>query len=719
MPIPISCEGCGHKMKVQDALAGRKVKCPACNYAIEVPADAAPPPEPEPSTDPFGDSGDESSGEFDLMDTITGDEQSVPCPKCDRKMKPTDVICTNCGYSKQGGDLSTANKKGFDAAALQKYGKWGGIAVAALLVVWFGVPMITGLFSGGGDDGATAPKTKPKPTTRAKAKDKPKDQDTKVADRGGSTVTVSLTPEPLPAFGSDRQAAIEALRRDRMNLLEADLEQARQRAIAAREAEQRRQAEEEAAKEAARGEQNERLREQRQAALAAAREAEIRAKLARQQAALAQVNGTIDKARKYLLSKYDGNGGFEGKFPDYIGEEALIVYALVKSGVDPNEEAISKTFDALVKYAMGQPGADKRGTYNCGLVLMALDAVKDAWVHKAEKEGDSFSKSQAHAMKTRIRVPMRNLVEGMLRNQKDGKSFSYGGRANHGGHDLSIHQYALLGLWAAYRNDIQLKRGLWEQQAKYLLELQQDDGGWAYKKDGQRMSTDTMTGAGIGSLGICYLLAEDQRVERQRIDGTEGEGDLRRDKVVDVEPKGEIEKAIERGFKWFEEHNRWQAAQPYHVYGLERACTLTQTQRIGGEDWYVTIVEKLVTSQQQDGSWWGRWSTETATAWNLLFLSRSTELLFEPVPHHQSPGESFGAPDAEPPADAPIEAQPDDADPAEQPHPAPEAVEPDPAQPSDDPQEKEQSLRERVRDLIPKGGFPNPGTPALPPQNLR
>ena len=52
MSIPVTCPQCGATNKVNDSLAGRRVRCPQCDTAVHVPEadlDAAPPPLPGPS----------------------------------------------------------------------------------------------------------------------------------------------------------------------------------------------------------------------------------------------------------------------------------------------------------------------------------------------------------------------------------------------------------------------------------------------------------------------------------------------------------------------------------------------------------------------------------------------------------------------------------------------------------------------------------------------
>jgi hypothetical protein len=52
MPIPLTC-ACGRSLRIRDALAGRKVKCPGCGSALAVPAaPEAGPPEVLPAAPP-------------------------------------------------------------------------------------------------------------------------------------------------------------------------------------------------------------------------------------------------------------------------------------------------------------------------------------------------------------------------------------------------------------------------------------------------------------------------------------------------------------------------------------------------------------------------------------------------------------------------------------------------------------------------------------------
>jgi hypothetical protein len=150
-----------------------------------------------------------------------------------------------------------------------------------------------------------------------------------------------------------------------------------------------------------------------------------------------------------------------------------------------------------------------------------------------------------------------------------------------------------------------------------------------------------MTCAGLGSLSICYLmLHNNQRLERQ--DAYQSPGDVGAPQPQ-PDPQSDIEKAIERGFAWIEKQG-FEDLNPYYLYSLERVCTLTKTQQIAGVDWYESLAAKIVAQQQGDGAWQSHWGSTVATAWTLLFLSRSTEKQFEHSPG-DSPGDAPGTPE--------------------------------------------------------------------------
>lgn len=87
------CPNCSGKFKASPKHVGKKVKCPKCGTAIEIPE----PPEEEES---FG---------FDLESDESEEpegpkETGKTCPNCGETMGPDDVICVSCGWNLQTGE---------------------------------------------------------------------------------------------------------------------------------------------------------------------------------------------------------------------------------------------------------------------------------------------------------------------------------------------------------------------------------------------------------------------------------------------------------------------------------------------------------------------------------------------------------------------------------------------------------------------------------------
>jgi hypothetical protein len=215
-------------------------------------------------------------------------------------------------------------------------------------------------------------------------------------------------------------------------------------------------------------------------------------------------------------------------------------------------------------------------------------------------------------------------------------------RYPHGGIDLSNTQYALLGLAAARRCGVPVKREVFVKAAKHLFASQEKEGpkvrrikhvdagkgyakryatnmydfarGWGYTPGGR--ATGSMTTAGVSSLAIC-------RSELMTWPGWKGEF------------AHDMERSIRDGLAWLAHHftvkrnpgrGGWHY---YYLYGLERAGTLAAQKFMGDHDWYREGAEYLVGRQHATGPWnlGGRREardTLADTCFALLFLRRAT-----------------------------------------------------------------------------------------------
>lgn len=646
MPISVTCDKCGKTLKVGDALAGKRVKCPGCGATVTVAA----------TSGGAADSG--GTGKFDPFELMAPSGSSTSrgpasagasapgagaggaegrCKNCGKPMKAGTVLCLNCGYNAATGKrmqthMGPASGGGFGS------GGGGGASqvISPKLVMAVCVLVVAGIVAyfamSGKKPDAVVPAT-PKP----------------------AEVATTTPTEPTPAEPAAQPTPQVAAGPSEEELrIQRELEEAK-RKEEARLAELKRLADEKAAKAAAEA-----------AAIAKAAEdvkAAHQAKVDAQRKERKDVNLAIEKGVKYLISQYQGNGEFSGKYQKQIGQTALIVFSLLKSGANEQETCISESIPAMLAYGLNRPGNDGRGTYNAGLVMMAMDLIRErAEAQIADHSLDIKIRREAIANRPKSIAVIRKCVSGLYANQKANQSFSYGGGAAKAGHDMSIHQYALLGMWAAYRSRVVLKPNYWDDQIKYLMAIQKPDGGWAYKPD--KNPSRAMTTAGIGSLAICAANTVKKRVTRQTVTLTNTRG-LETKTITDIPAKSPVEKSIAHGFEWLAQNNI-QVVDAYYLYGLERAAVLTGTTTINNIDWYDTLATKIVAKQNADGSWAGNENLGGATcttAWYLLFLRRSSDSYFndqgEQAVDKQNPPPGEPAPEAAP-EPAP---QPPDSDP--------------------------------------------------------
>ena len=317
------------------------------------------------------------------------------------------------------------------------------------------------------------------------------------------------------------------------------------------------------------------------------------------------INEAIDRGVKYLLSNQHVDGSwFGGKTNVYPhpegGATALSVAALLHSGMDSDHQAVVRG----AAYARSRPMQMFYGTVTRILMEDILGENRD------ERQ-------------------LKSLAEFLVGGAKS-DYFDYPGVDKPG--DLSITQYAVLGMWMAKRNGVKIPDKVLETTMKIIMRNQLPDGGWAYfgqtstspyQSGGEGGGpTCSMTTAGMSSLlFILDALGEKHRVTRKY--------------------KEDVEESLEKGHEWLkkhmsyeynftptgdEAHNRqWDL---YYYYTIERLGSISGAEQLGGKDWYKTGSSFLVKSQLPNGGWATSRNPEVAqvngTAFALLFLVRAT-----------------------------------------------------------------------------------------------
>ena len=370
----------------------------------------------------------------------------------------------------------------------------------------------------------------------------------------------------------------------------------------------------------------------------------------------ADVREAIRKARAYLTST-------GAKSPGMYRE--LIAYALLKSGGKETDPFIKETIDEIIEGVAGgryekAPSGDRM--YATGLEAMLL----------ADSGGEKY-------------LPELEVIRDyIIEYQNDDGSWSYTKNLKS---DVSVTQYAVLGLWAAERAGARVPEEVWGRVAMFHVRAQQADGGYPYIATTGAVSTKNMTAAGMASLAIAQrhlpksrgksggspadegaaavtadgetlivstegvvrygiLMPVDEEAERlaeekrkqeaaeaaraaEEEAAREAEAERRRDEpqVVAGVANGPLTRAAGHLSKVFAQQNPSAHHATYWFYALERAASLTSREKVGGVDWYNVTADQLLTRQQPDGNWrfpGSYYPPAGDTAFILLFLSRPT-----------------------------------------------------------------------------------------------
>ncbi|MFK7787952.1 MAG: DUF4159 domain-containing protein, partial [Phycisphaeraceae bacterium] len=173
----------------------------------------------------------------------------------------------------------------------------------------------------------------------------------------------------------------------------------------------------------------------------------------------------------------------------------------------------------------------------------------------------------------------------------NGSQGSNGGRI-----DNSTTQYGVLALWQASKRGANIPNEFWELAIANFLEMQGDDGGWAYNAN--KNTNQSMTLAGLTVMFVAQQ-------------------ELFRDQSK-ANPK--LTTSIEKGLKYLNANFNTQASVhggvSYMWYGYERVGLASGIKYFGGKDWFQEIAQKIVAKKANYGS-----SIHTAS-FDLMFLAR-------------------------------------------------------------------------------------------------
>src|SRR5262245_44884499 len=359
------------------------------------------------------------------------------------------------------------------------------------------------------------------------------------------------------------------------------------------------------------------------------------------------------------LQREDGNWPY-GR----LGATALVGLALIEGGVPPSDPSIQKAAGAIrpvclevdeiyTTYSlslailflerMGEP-SDELLIQSMAARLLAGQNAAGGWTYGCPKLGDE----ETHRLTTLVRerrsaaaklaerpasaekpasLPLPNEIRGVLARlgrqgpgQQAGLDNLLGGCG-----DNSNTQFAVLALWAAGRHGIPVEQALVLTEARFRRS-QQMDGGWGYMPTLAGMlsvgdSTPSMTCAGLLGLALGYGTAE-LRTERTppitKVRASRARLDVANDLAVRA---GLLALGTTIGSRLPRPNT--QAADYYFLSSLERVAVAYDLTTINNRDWYGWGKEILLSAQQPDGGWKGKYGVDIDTSFALLFLTRA------------------------------------------------------------------------------------------------
>ena len=120
----MACPVCKKQYRWNTQLAGRKVKCKACEAIFRIPTDVSQTPQLVRSGQSGPVEGKDASGyeldiEGDTRPTMPPASRSAKCPSCNSPMTPAAVVCINCGFNHQDNQrVATETDQGTVAPAV-------------------------------------------------------------------------------------------------------------------------------------------------------------------------------------------------------------------------------------------------------------------------------------------------------------------------------------------------------------------------------------------------------------------------------------------------------------------------------------------------------------------------------------------------------------------------------------------------------------------------
>ncbi|MBS3821702.1 MAG: DUF4159 domain-containing protein [Planctomycetes bacterium] len=294
----------------------------------------------------------------------------------------------------------------------------------------------------------------------------------------------------------------------------------------------------------------------------------------------------IDEACQWLWSQQDKEGWWKpyrdphNNFYYPTGPTAIAMYALLESGVTPQDTRMEKALQWLVKSYKKD-----RMTYSTGLRCMV-------WYTANRYTQGKFTRF------------LRDDVTLLMRSTKNGRySYDCNPAKPFTKGDNSNSQYGLLGVWGGKMAGLEIPRKYWQVVIEQWMDRQLNDGGWHYGGRG-KSGTPTMTAAGVASMFVCFDSLYQNAFRK-----------------CNVDRQSRQTRSIQAGLDWLDKNFENTLAPRhffYHMYGIERVGLASGYKYFGDVDWYKVGTAAVLKRQKQNGSF----GSVYKTAYAVLYLVR-------------------------------------------------------------------------------------------------
>jgi hypothetical protein len=268
------------------------------------------------------------------------------------------------------------------------------------------------------------------------------------------------------------------------------------------------------------------------------------------------VNAAREKAIEFLRKNQNKDGNWEDVVPQFLagmegGVTALATLGLLEAGVPPDDAAITKAVDYLLKLAPSK-------TYIVSLQTQVLARV-DAKKH-AKHIQDNADWLLAKAIKTGDKL--------------DGWSYPTNQIP-----DASNTHFAVMGLHAAAQAGAKIDAKVWDEVREHYINTRKNKG-WTYYEKADPIASSSMTLCGV--LGLSVAAKYDKNAKK---------------------PDPDVEKGMALALENWEPSRKSEAYRLFVMAELGRVLDVKDFKSGNNtRTWYREGAEKLIKAQNEDGA---------------------------------------------------------------------------------------------------------------------